>query len=391
MPMPMPEAVRRARWALAAVFFANGAVLGSWVPHIPLAQARLALGPAMLGLALLAMAAGALLAMPLTGAVIGRVGSAPVVRSSAFAFCAALPLPVMAPSLPLLVAALALFGAANGAMDVAMNAHAVAVEKRRGQPVMSTFHALFSLGGLAGATVGGAALTVMPGVTHAVAVFAVLGAALPIALARLLPADADVGVRRTGFARPSHATLGLGVLTFLVLLSEGAILDWSAVYLHTDLGVEAGTAAAGFAAFSAAMAAGRLAGDGLRQRFGAEPLARGSALLAAIGLAAGLALETPTAMVAGFGCAGLGLANLVPLLFSAAGRTTGQGAGTAIAAVATIGYTGFLVGPPVIGFVAAATTLRAALAILVIACAVVALSARAVRLADLGPGDGGAH
>ena len=149
-PLPF-STLRRARWAIAVVFLVNGTVFGSWAPHIPLVQERLALGPALLGAALLATAVGALCAMVLTGAVIARVGSAPVTKASAVMMCACLPLAALAPSLGWLVAALALLGAANGAMDVAMNAHGVVVERRLERPIMSSLHGMFSLGGMAGA------------------------------------------------------------------------------------------------------------------------------------------------------------------------------------------------------------------------------------------------
>lgn len=374
-----PASIPRARWAVAAVFLANGAAIGSWAPHIPLLKERLGLSPGLLGLALLAMAAGALIAMPLAGIVIARRGSAPVASVAGLLFCALLPLPVLAPGLTSLSLALVLFGAANGAMDVAMNAHGVAVERRLGRPVMSSFHAMYSLGGLVGAAAGGALLIVMPAAIHAMATAVLLVAVMVLAGRHLLPGAADTGLSGSTFALPGRGTLALGLLAFLAYMSEGAILDWSAVYIRESLNAGTTLAAAGFAAFSATMALGRFFGDGLRARFGSSGLARASALLAAGGLGLGLVMTDPLAVVAGFACAGLGLSNIVPILFGAAGRARGQTPATAIAAVATLGYTGLLAGPALIGFVAEWTTLGLALGLLVLACAIIALSARAVR------------
>lgn len=375
-------AIRRARWAVGAVFFVNGALFGSWAPHIPLVQERLALGPGLLGAALLMIAAGALVAMPVAGTLIARTGSALPTTAATLLMCAAMPLPVIAPDLAFLILAFLLIGAANGTMDVAMNAHGVAVERRLQRPVMSSFHGMFSLGGLVGAGAGAVLLDAVAPPTHIFLAAALLGALAVVAVRHLLPGSADLGEAGATFALPDRATIGLGALAFLVMLSEGAVLDWSAAYLRDQLGASPGTAATGFAAFSATMAAARFSGDRLRRRLGSALLVRGSALVAAAGLGLGLLAGTPLAGVLGFACAGIGLANAVPVLFGAAGRLPGATPGAAIAAVATTGYLGFLAGPPAIGLVAEGSSLRLALGLLVLACAVVALSARVAARAD---------
>jgi predicted MFS family arabinose efflux permease len=374
--------LRRARHAIGVVFLVNGTVFGSWAPHIPLVQERLGLSPGVLGAALLAIAVGALVAMLSSGAVIARFGSAPVTAASTLAMCLALRLPVLAPDLVLLVAALLFLGAANGLMDVAMNAHGVAVETRLMRPIMSSLHGMFSLGGLIGAAGGALLLDRVPPAAHALGTAAVLLAVALVTLRGLLPGRVDVGDAGPHFVLPSRAALGLGALCFLVMMSEGAALDWSAAYLRHELGTGTGLAATGFAAFSAMMAAGRFSGDWLRGHIGAVALVRGSACLAAVGLGAALLLGSPLAAVAGFACAGLGLSNLVPVFFGTAGRLPGEEPGRAIAATATVGYLGFLAGPPLIGFAAEASSLGVALGIVVLACALVALSAAAVRVAD---------
>ncbi len=369
---------RRARLATSAVFAINGLAFGSWAPHVPLVKERLGLSSDLLGLALLAIAVGAMAAMPVAGFLIPRYGSAAVTRVSTAILCACLPPVVLAPNLGLLIVALAVFGGVAAAMDVAMNAQAVAVEQALGRPVMSSFHGAWSLGGMSGSAVGGFLIAALSPYGHALAVALVLAAAAAIALPGLLGGSIDKAAGPI-LARPSAATLGLGALCFLALLGEGAMLDWSAVYLRTELDAGTTFAAFGYAAFSAAMAVGRFLGDALRARFGAVGLTACSAGLAAAGLGLALTLGEKETALLGFACAGLGVSNLVPILFGAAGRTPGQTPGVAIAAVATMGYAGFMVGPPLIGFVAEATRLAWGLGLVVLCYGVVALSARAVR------------
>jgi hypothetical protein len=315
------------------------------------------------------MAAGALVAMPLTGPVVARFGSALAVRVTTPLLLAALFLPILAPSPHALMLGLFVFGGLNGSMDVAMNAHGVAVESRLKRPVMSSFHGMWSLGGLLGAGLAALLLPALSPLAHIGVVTAALLIAAIVALAFLLPAGADGGVPGSAFALPTRATIGLGALCFLAMTTEGAVIDWAALHLRNSLDLGAGLAASGFAAFSAAMAIGRFLGDSLRSRFGGVTMVRGGAVFAATGLTIALIVPQPLIAILGFALVGIGLANLVPIFFAAAGNMPGQSAGASIAALATIGYSGFLVGPPVIGFVADATTLSAALGLLVVACA----------------------
>ena len=373
-------AVRVARLAVAAVFFLDGAGFANWVVRIPAVQDRLGLGVGALGVALLGVAVGALIAMPLTGRVVGRRGSRPVTRLAALVFAATLALPPFAPNLPLLALALVALGAANGALGVAMNAQAAAVEREYGRPIMASFHALFSLGGLVGAAVGGSVAAHGVGPAPHLA-----GAALALALAaiavgpRMLPAGADAVPAASPFARPTRALLALGVVAFCVLFGEGAMADWSAVFLRDVTAAGPGLAAAGFATFSLAMAAGRSVGDALTIRLGPARLVRAGGAVAALGLGAALASAEPWAAVVGFGAVGAGLSIVFPSVLTAAGRLPGGAPGAAIAAVSTFGYAGFLAGPPVIGFVAEAFTLRGGLAVVVLMNLVIALLATTLR------------
>jgi fucose permease len=261
-----------------------------------------------------------------------------------------------------------------------MNAQAVAVEDRYHRPIMSVFHALFSAGGVAGALIASAAMAGgLDSGRHVILVAGASLAVLAVALRWTLSSTRATGPAGPVFAWPPAGLLSLGLLTFCGLLVEGAMGDWSAVYLHDALGTTASVAAGGFAAFSVMMAAGRFGGSYLADRLGPQALLRCSGALAAGELAAALLLATPWAALVGFAMVGLGLANVIPVLFSAAGRVPGVPAGTALAAIATTGYGGYLAGPPLIGFAAGLTGLPAALAIVATCCAVIAAGARVLR------------
>lgn len=362
---------------MIGIFAVNGFALANWFVRIPAIQRDLSLSEGMLGLTLLAAAIGALVSMPITGALTSRFGSRRVVGATALLLSFAVVLPALAPGLLWLIPAVAVIGASNGALDVSMNSQAVAVEKRYPRQIMSSFHAAFSFGGLAGAVVGGliASAGVQP-LPHFCVVALICAVAAAVAYRRLLPASADVAEDGApSFARPTRALLGLGVISFCVLLGEGAMSDWSAVYLNGPLETGPGFAAAGYAVFSLTMAFGRLSGDSLIARFGPARLVRLCGVLAAVGLGVALAVAQPVVALIGFACAGAGFSIVFPAALSAAGRTEGMAPGPALAAVSTAGYTGFLVGPPAIGFVAELLGLGGALYI------VVALSATVVFLA----------
>ncbi len=373
--------LRAARLAVLAVFFLNGFAFASWVVRIPAVKEKLSLSEGLLGLALLAIAVGALTAMTAVGWLITRFGSRPVVGMTVLLFCLTLPLPALMPNLPLLVAALFVFGASGGALDVSMNSQAVAVEKEYGRPIMSSFHAAFSFGGLAGAASGGFIASLGVGVSlHLLGIAALSAVVAGLAYGFLLPSSVDAGEPGApAFARPTKALAGLGIIAFCVLLGEGAMADWSAVYLKGTLETGAGFAAAGYAAFSLAMAFGRLFGDRFTERLGPARLVRLGGALAAVGLGISLAVAQPAIALVGFASAGLGFSIVFPTALSAAGRTESVAPGPALAAVSSAGYFGFLIGPPIIGFVAELIGLGGALYIVAILSAAIVLLAGTVR------------
>jgi MFS family permease len=378
-----------ARGSLTLVFFLAGLAIASWAPHIPQVRSDLALSSGALGLALLGLPLGALVAQPLVGAVTVRMGSRPVVLAGVLLFAAVLPLPVLAPSGALLFAALALVGIGAGSVDVSMNVQGSSLEGRMGRPILSSLHAAYSFGALAGAASGSLAEAAgMEPAVHLAGTSAVLALAGSSVAPRLLPADDDARrgargcLRRRHPARPGRGLAALGAIGFCVAVAEGAALDWSAVYMRDSLRASAGLAGAAFVAFSATWASTRLVADRLRARWGSPGLLRRGGLLAAIGFAGGLAGDSPVTAIAGFACLGAGVAAVFPVMIGAAGRAPGFVPAAAIAAVSTTAYAGFMAGPPAIGLLAQGVGLSGALALLVLLALVVAFLAPATRSAD---------
>jgi MFS family permease len=369
----MASSLRAARVVVATVFFVNGAATANWLVRIPAIQAKLGLSAAALGMTLFGVAVGALVSMPLTGRLVARYGSRPVTRVAAVIFALVFLLPPLAPTPLVLFVALVVLGAGHGALDVAMNAQAATVERAYARPIMAGFHAMFSFGGLVGAAVGGAIASrgITP-IAHLGGTALVAGLMLTAVTRGMLPASADAVPDHVHATKPHGALLTLGVIAFCVLLGEGAMADWSAVYLRDITGAGPGLAAVGYAAFSLAMASGRLVGDRLTLRAGPARLVRAGGTLAALGLATALLFSSPSAAIIGFGTVGAGLSIAFPVVLTMASVLPGTTPGPAIATVSTFGYAGFLAGPPLIGFVAQAITLRGGLAVVVVTCLVVA-------------------
>jgi MFS family permease len=376
----MTPALRPARLAVAAVFFVNGAVFATWAGRVPAVQERLDLSVGALGAALLALTGGAVVAMPLSGAIVVRYGSRFVTRAALVVYCLALPMLAVAPGLAPLMIALAVFGAGNSALDIAMNVQGVEIERRYRRRVLGGFHALWSIGGLSGAVVGSAAAAsgISAGSHFVIAAGALLCGGLA-ATGWLLPEDPEAAVGPS-FARPTRGLAILGAIAFCGLLAEGAVNDWSAVYLRDALGADPGLAAIGFAAFSLTMAGGRLAADRIVERIGPVRFIEAGGVLATAGLALALLVDDPVAGVVCFGLVGAGLAGVVPVVFSAAGRrdvvSGAAGPGPALAAVSTVGYLGFLSGPAMIGGLAELLSLRGALVVVVLLAGLMVVLAR---------------
>lgn len=369
----------RARIATSLAFLLFGTALGAWTARIPAIKHDLGLTDGRLSLALLAFAAGAITGMQVAGRIVDRLGASTVLFPLALLEAFGLISTALAPSLLLLALALFGFGLVHGGLNIAMNANGVEVQREMGRPIITSFHATYSIGGFLGAFLGGlfAYWRASPLATF----LWVGGLVLVLALWSRLwllaspPAPAAAGSATEG--RVSGIAF-LGVLAFCCLVGEGAAADWSTVYVRDSLGGTAGFAAAAYAAFSLAMMGGRLIGDRLALRFGAVPLVRSSALLALLGLLLAVLVPVPWSGVIGFGCLGAGLACIAPQVFSAAGNRNPARAGQALARVAGMGYAGFLVGPVAIGAAAQISSLRWALIVPVVLTGFVAFSAVAL-------------
>lgn len=359
--MAPPRPVR-ARIATSIVFAANGAMFATWSARVPAVQQQLGLSPGALSTSLLGLAFGAVGALLLTGWLVARFGSTTVVRFGFVVFGVGLALPGYAPNLTTLTIVLACVGAGNSIVDVAMNTHAVRVEHAYRRPIFSGFHATWSVGGLVGAGFGALAASadITTRLHFPVAAAGLAAAGLAAAAVGFLPRE-PVTTAPAVLSLPGRRLLILGVALFCAFVAEGTANDWAAVYLTSSTGASPALAASAYLAFSAGMVLGRVVTDRLVMKIGRRAFLSAACVVSIAGLALAITVPTPAAATAGFVAFGLGLAGLAPVLFSAAGELAPASPGPAIAAVATLGYLGFLTGPVLIGGLAEASTLRLAM------------------------------
>lgn len=365
------------RLATRLSFLVAGFGLACWAPLVPFAKERLAVDDAMLGVLLLCLGIGSVAAMVATGLIGTRYGSRPIIVAGGFGLVATLPLLSLAATPVSMGLALLAFGAALGSLDVAMNIHAVEVERAAQQPLMSGFHALFSIGGFAGAGAMTLFLSAGLGPLAGSLIAAVLmAAAMALAWPRLLRrAQVQDGPL---FVMPHGIVLLLAMLTAVTFLVEGAILDWGALLITGKGLVATAQGGMGYMLFAIAMTAGRFAGDAIAARIGSRAVLIWGGVVALAGFAVLLAVPVKALAMAGFVLIGLGASNIVPVLFRLAGAQTAMPAGLAIAAVTTTGYAGVLVGPAGIGFVAQISDLETAFWLLAVLLCLVPLCAARV-------------
>ena len=359
--------LRAARIAASAFFALLGVSVSTWSALVPATKARLLLSDAGLGAVLLAFGAGTIASTLVAGRLVGRHGSRRVLVAASASLSLCLPLLALAPGAGTLASLLFAFGACVGLAGVAANAHAITLETRVGRPLMSSLHAMFSVGGLAGASA--CSLLMRAGLSGAGSALLAMSVLLVLVFTQRTPLVADLAAVRpvdeaaTGRRRgiPPVAILVVGTMTFALYLSEGAILDWGAVFLHEARGYDVATAALGYAAFSVTMAIGRAFGDRVVDRLGAVAVVRGGAVLAAAGFATMVFAPASSLGLAGCALIGLGASNVVPTLISASARVSSLPTGTAVSTVVAMGTTGLIAGPALIGFLAQQTSLGAAL------------------------------
>jgi MFS family permease len=362
--------LRHSRIAILGYFFVLGAATATWAARLPAIKESLHLSDGRLGLALFAVPAGSVLTLALSGRIADRFGAVRVLRIAGVLVPVALVPIGLASGLAALMATLAVYGALAGLLDVSMNACGARLELGYDRPIMSSLHAGYSIAGLAGAGIGGIAawLGASPLATFAVAAVALIVLSLMAAPHVFIPAVAAREEHSDDLPRRSARQISaviwvLGLLALCGQVGEGSAGDWSAVYMHANLGTSAGAAAVALGAFSVTMAAGRVAGDRLAARFGPVRLVRASGLVAGLGLAAGLLIGTPAAAIAGFALLGLGLAGIFPQIVTAAARLDPERAGRNIGRIAAVSYSGLLSGPVMIGVIASGVGLRAALGV----------------------------
>ena len=370
------------RVAVGSLFFLLGLCFASWASRIPSVQQKMGISEAELGGVLLAIPLGQLLSLPLAGWLVAKEGSRKVVLLGVVLYAAALVGLGWASSLYQLLLCLVLFGIGGNLTNISVNTQAVGVERLYNQkPIMASFHGLWSLAGFVAAAVGSSMIghAVTPGVHFVfIALFILVG--LAVSVGSTVREDSGVDPNQSIFVKPDKELLGLGAIAFCALICEGAMFDWSGVYFKKVIQADKDWVGAGYTAFMSTMAAGRFGADWLAHRLGPKRVIQLSGLLTATGLSIAVALPTlPTALL-GFLLVGFGTSAVVPLVYSAAGKSTHMSAGMALAAVSTIGFFGFLLGPPVIGFVAGATSLRVSFALIAVMGLCVSAVASRVRV-----------
>lgn len=363
--------------ATRITFLIVGTAMSAWAPLVPYAKARLQINDATLGLLVLCLGMGALIAMPLAAALVGRYGYRRVVVSAVMLFLVALFAMATAPTLGLMAIAILFFGAAGGLADVAMNMQAIVVEKSHQRAMMSGFHGFYSLGGVVGA--GLMSLLLFLGLSSTLSVLFViaLGALVLMAITSGLLTDTATK-QGPAFAMPRGRVLLIGSLCAVVFLAEGAVLDWSAVFLNNIRQVDLAYAGLGFAAFSVVMTIARLMGDRIVGALGGHRVILWGGAIAALGFMIVVMVPHAVGGYIGFALVGLGASNIVPVLFSSAGKQQVMPVGLALAAVASMGYAGLLMGPALIGFIAQASSLLVSFSLIAAALIWVAFNARKV-------------
>lgn len=348
----------------ARIFFIGGFGAASWAPLVPLLKARLGIDNDMLGVLLLCIGVGSVITMPVTGGAVARFGCRRVLTVAAVVYAVMLLSLSGVDSFMLAVPALLVFGAAMGVVDVTVNIHAVMVEKASGRQLMSGMHALWSVGGFIGAGIFGIWMKI--GFTSFMATVCATGImlALLVIFSRYLLVESGEKEESSIFAIPRGIVVFIAVIAMIAFLVEGAIMDWSGVFLTTVRGFDMSLAGTGFAVFSAAMLTMRLTGDWLVQKFGSKPIVLGGSVLSVIGFLFVIVAPWQLLLYAGFFLIGIGSANIVPVFFSLLGKQKIMPLNMAVSAVSTMGYMGILMGPAIIGFIASQTSLYISFGIL---------------------------
>ena len=376
----------RARWATRAQFLHLGVIAGVWGVHVPTIKVAYSLDERTLAAVLLATSAGSVLMLFLAGRVVGRMGARNTSVLAGWLFCAALACSLLLPNVWWLLLAMLVLGSGESLYDVAINAEGTTLELLSGRAVMSGFHGMFSLGALAGSGSAAAMLRLgLPAATQMAGVGIVIATLLAVASRGMLADHPAAESAQAHFAWPRGVLLVIGLLICCAMLAEGVMYNWSVLYVQQELRTPQEGAALAYVSFAGATALMRFAGDAARSRVSERTMLLSGSLLAATAMCVVLIVARPWVAIVGFALVGVGLATIVPLLYTAATRVPGVSRAAAIASVSSIGYLGFMIGPPIIGGIAHATTLSVAMSTLVVASLLLPIGARRVPLSDGAP------
>jgi MFS family permease len=367
------------RIAVSSIFFLAGICFFSWASRIPNIQQRLHLDNASLGGVLLGLPVGLMTSLPLAGWLVAKFGSRPVAISAAILYACMLPVLGLVTTVWQLVACLVVFGMSGNLLNISMNTQAAGTELLYGRTIMASYHGLWSLAGFTGASIGNAFISIgwQPW-QHFLVISALSLLIIALASGNLIARDNGTGENRPIFAKPDRSIINLGVIAFCSMICEGSMFDWSNVYFQKVILPPKALAGIGLTAFAFTMASGRFLGDWLATKWGIRHILQLSGTLTASGLLVAIIFPSLLPALLGFLMVGAGVSSVVPLVYSAAGRSKALSPGVALAAVSTIGYLGFLFGPPFIGFIAQAFSLRVSLGLIAILGSVIALLAKKI-------------
>jgi MFS family permease len=373
-------AMRQNRIAVSAYFFLAGLCFSSWASRIPNIQQKLHLDNASLGGVLLGLPIGLLTSLPLAGWLVARFGSRPIAIIAAILYATMLPTLGLVNATWQLIACLFFFGMFGNMLNISINTQAIGTEALYGRTIMASYHGLWSLAGFSGASIGTAFISfgLLPW-QHFLIVTVLAYIIVATISTRLIAVDAGSDENRPIFARPDRSLIDLGIIAFCSMICEGAMFDWSNVYFSRVILPPKALAGLGLTAFMSTMASGRFLGDWLATKWGIRRMLQISGTLTATGLLIAIAFPLLLPATVGFLFVGAGVSSVVPLVYSAAGRSRVLSPGVALAAVSTIGYLGFLFGPPFIGFIAQASSLRVSLGLIAILGSVIALFASKIK------------
>ena len=355
------------RIAVSAFFFLAGLCFSSWASRIPDIRLKLHLDNAALGAVLLGLPAGLLTSLPLAGWLVAKFGSRPIALSAAIAYALTLPVLGLVDAVWQLVACLFVFGMGGNLLNISINTQAIGTEALYGRTIMASYHGLWSLAGFSGAAIGTLFINLhwLPW-QHFLVITALAILIVLVTSGSLVPEDSSAGSNQPIFARPDRSLINLGIIAFCSMICEGAMFDWSGVYFQKVIHPPQGLVAIGYTAFMCTMASGRFLGDWLATKWGIKRILQISGTLTATGLLTAILFPWLFPALLGFLLVGAGVSSVIPLVYSAAGRSKVLSPGVALAAVSTIGYLGFLFGPPFIGFIAQAFNLRVSLGLIAV-------------------------